>query len=201
MGAKVATRTKKGESASTPERILDAAVVEFSEHGFAGARMDRIAKRAGCNKQLIYHHYGGKEKLSDMVFGRMLTQQSEKFSDLPDSTLAIIDRLSEMINEKPEGIRLLLWERLSFDRILAEQARREHTCAMTQSFDKVEDEELRPYVVMALVALAAFPTLLPQFAVLGTGNTADSPEFKAQYRKAIEWILTHGLSLQDSNEG
>lgn len=35
---------------ATRERILEAAMAEFSAFGIAGARVDRIAKTAGCNK-------------------------------------------------------------------------------------------------------------------------------------------------------
>ena len=33
--------------------LLDAAQIEFADHGLAGARVDAIAARAGLNKQLI----------------------------------------------------------------------------------------------------------------------------------------------------
>jgi len=43
--------------------ILDAAREEFAGHGLAGARVDRIAERAGVNKRLIYYYFGGKDGL------------------------------------------------------------------------------------------------------------------------------------------
>ena len=44
-------------------RILDAAKNEFATYGLAGARVDRIAKRAGANKRMLYYHVGKKEHL------------------------------------------------------------------------------------------------------------------------------------------
>lgn len=44
-------------------RILEAATAEFANHGFGGARIDRIAKVAGANKRMIYYHVGNKESL------------------------------------------------------------------------------------------------------------------------------------------
>ncbi len=38
-------------------RILTAASDEFSQHGFDGARMARIARRAGVNKQLLFYYF------------------------------------------------------------------------------------------------------------------------------------------------
>ncbi|ASJ73324.1 TetR/AcrR family transcriptional regulator [Granulosicoccus antarcticus] len=43
--------------------ILDAALVEFSEKGFAGARVDTIATQAGVSKPMIYNYYGDKDDL------------------------------------------------------------------------------------------------------------------------------------------
>src|SRR6478609_4565979 len=47
--------------------ILAAARDEFAEHGLGGARMDRIAERAGLNKRLIYYYFEDKEKLFQAV--------------------------------------------------------------------------------------------------------------------------------------
>ena len=44
-------------------RILEAARLEFGDHGFAGARVERIAQRAGVNKQLLYYYFGSKRDL------------------------------------------------------------------------------------------------------------------------------------------
>jgi len=43
--------------------ILLAARDEFSAHGLAGARVDRIAERADVNKRLIYYYFGSKDDL------------------------------------------------------------------------------------------------------------------------------------------
>jgi hypothetical protein len=41
--------------ARTRERILAAALAEFAAKGFAGARVDLIARRARANKRMLYH--------------------------------------------------------------------------------------------------------------------------------------------------
>jgi len=45
------------------ERILQAATEEFARYGLGGARVDRIAVRAGANKRMLYYYYGNKEDL------------------------------------------------------------------------------------------------------------------------------------------
>ena len=50
--------------------ILAAALDEFAAHGLGGARMDRIAERAGVNKRLIYYYFESKESLFLAVLER-----------------------------------------------------------------------------------------------------------------------------------
>jgi AcrR family transcriptional regulator len=47
----------------TKRDILVAAREEFVEFGLDGARIDRIAERAGANKRMLYHYVGNKEAL------------------------------------------------------------------------------------------------------------------------------------------
>lgn len=54
--------------AVTRQRILEAATAEFVEAGFAGARIDRIARASGFNKQLIYRYFGNKQALYEAAF-------------------------------------------------------------------------------------------------------------------------------------
>jgi AcrR family transcriptional regulator len=44
-------------------RILAAAMAEFAQNGFGGARVNEIARRADTNKRMLYHYFGGKEGL------------------------------------------------------------------------------------------------------------------------------------------
>src|SRR5918994_5340298 len=47
----------------SPARILAAAAVEFAARGYAGARVDRIARRARVNKAMLYYHFRSKQGL------------------------------------------------------------------------------------------------------------------------------------------
>jgi TetR/AcrR family transcriptional regulator len=50
-------------SSGTRAAIMAAAVTEFANKGYDGARVDEIAMHAGVNKNLIYHHYQSKDGL------------------------------------------------------------------------------------------------------------------------------------------
>jgi AcrR family transcriptional regulator len=68
---KRAARKKMPFRARNPEAtradILAAACIEFANAGLGGARVDKIAARSGANKRMIYHYFGGKEKLFTAV--------------------------------------------------------------------------------------------------------------------------------------
>ncbi len=49
---------------STYARLMEAAWEELREHGFKGARLDRIAARAGVTKGALYHHFPDKRSLA-----------------------------------------------------------------------------------------------------------------------------------------
>jgi len=51
------------QSAKRKESILAAALEEFSARGFAAARLDDVARRAGVGKGTIYLHFRDKEML------------------------------------------------------------------------------------------------------------------------------------------
>jgi len=71
----------------SPDRILGAAALEFAERGFAGARVDRIARRAKVNKAMLYYHFKSKDRLYRTLLRRMFTLAAERLN-----TIARLDR-------------------------------------------------------------------------------------------------------------
>jgi AcrR family transcriptional regulator len=58
-----ATAVRARDPERTRARILEAATREFARHGLGGARVDRIAERAGANKRMLYYYFGDKDAL------------------------------------------------------------------------------------------------------------------------------------------
>lgn len=103
---------ENGPLSPARERILRAATAEFAEHGFAGARVDRIAASAGLNKERLYAYYGGKRGLFVGAVVEALRALDETLlssaSDLPD----LAGRMFDHVWDHPEFLRLLTWARL-----------------------------------------------------------------------------------------
>lgn len=102
----------KKKSDLTRLRLLEAAMEEFALYGFAGARVDRIAELAKCNKQAIYAYYESKEGLFDAVFQRMVDETIHAVPidafDLPKYAAGLFDHY----RLHPEVLRLGRWHAL-----------------------------------------------------------------------------------------
>jgi TetR/AcrR family transcriptional regulator len=72
------------EAAPGKEKILEAALTEFAERGFDGARVDRIASEAGVNKALIYYHFKSKEELYVATLNDLFGKAAPKHVVLPE---------------------------------------------------------------------------------------------------------------------
>jgi len=96
----------------TKARILDAALVEFSTHGVAGARVDRISATAGCNKNLLYVYFGSKENLFMTVLEQHLVRVYEDIPFTPDDLPGFAGRVFDFAMTRPDLMRLLAWSTL-----------------------------------------------------------------------------------------
>lgn len=103
---------------STEEKVIKAAIKEFAEHGFAGARMDRIAKNAKVNKAMIYYHYKSKEKLYEAILS-IHTEGIHNFvkniipngeADINQIYSLISNFLEYLNNLGPEFIKIMIRE-------------------------------------------------------------------------------------------
>lgn len=63
----VTDRFKKLDPAKQ-QRILDAAVEEFAQHGFIQASMNRVVQRLGIAKGSLFQYFGNKEGLFSFIF-------------------------------------------------------------------------------------------------------------------------------------
>jgi AcrR family transcriptional regulator len=97
---------------ATRERILDAALAEFSAHGIAGARVDRISQTAGCNKNLIYIYFEDKETLFTTVLHKHLMRVHEESPFTPDDLPGYAGKVFDFAMGNPDLVRLLAWSTL-----------------------------------------------------------------------------------------
>lgn len=113
---------RKRDPERTTADLLAAAESEFAEHGFAGARVDRIAAAAGCNKALIFSRFGDKEGLYRGVFAATHERWFPTLAELVGGLRAdsrgrfaasvelLVDWAIEFLLSEPQIARIALWE-------------------------------------------------------------------------------------------
>ena len=97
---------------ATKDRILDAALAEFSAHGIAGARVDRIAHAARCNKNLIYIYFEDKETLCATVLLKYCMRIHEERPFTPDDLPGYAAKVFDWAMANPDLMRLIAWSAL-----------------------------------------------------------------------------------------
>jgi AcrR family transcriptional regulator len=184
------TEGATGETKSS-EAILLAAVDEFSERGFDGARMEAIAERAGYNKSLVYRYFTDKKGLFEAVLRHKVEQRVDLAHRMPDELAAILEFWFEQSLRDPSYLRLLIREALNDtgDGIVEEASRRayylEHTDAIAsfQEAGRLSNEYDPAYLNLAMTALTLFPAVFPQLTRMITGRTPESRAFKRDWKR------------------
>jgi len=103
----------------TRSRILEAATKEFARFGLGGARVDRIASRAGANKRMLYYYFDDKEGLFLAVLehtyaGIRAAEQKLRLVDAPpvEAVARLVEFTWRYYLQHPEFLTLLNSENL-----------------------------------------------------------------------------------------
>lgn len=99
------------------ERILDAAMIVFSENGFKGATTIKIAKEAGVNEITIFRKFKSKENLLKAVIEKKLSETlarldlilcEEKSADVEACIKTLAISLNQFLDERMDFIFMLV---------------------------------------------------------------------------------------------
>src|SRR6266508_880149 len=95
-------------------RIVAAAREEFARRGFAGARVEQIAQRAGVNKQLLFYYYHSKRGLFQAVLAESAGELETALTSLSLPAGGPLERLRltlqaqfEFLARHPQMVALL----------------------------------------------------------------------------------------------
>lgn len=108
--------TDRELSPEKAEAILRGAMREFLEHGYAGARIDKIVEAAGVSKATLYRHFADKEALFTVLIQQMATETCV-FQQQPNSPLLLeepagflkqyANRMLDNVEQNPQRLTLL----------------------------------------------------------------------------------------------
>ncbi|NLM09766.1 MAG: TetR/AcrR family transcriptional regulator [Clostridiaceae bacterium] len=107
------------DSVETKAKILKTAERIFSEEGFDGARVDKIAKEAGVNKALIYYYFKSKNEILETILSNlfkdakdMLVQSARNIPDISsgDNYRKLFDTYIDFITRNRKIIKIAIAE-------------------------------------------------------------------------------------------
>lgn len=169
----------------TKHLLLEAAVEEFAEHGFAGARVNRIASRAAINKERLYEYFGNKAQLFEVVLQHELADVAAAVPLEPDSAGkldlgAYAGGVFDYHRERPHLLKLLHWEGLEPAGDNTNNAERSSMYAdkvdavrQGQAAGSVRSDIDAGALLYAVLALAAWRFAVPQATRLMLGSAGD----------------------------
>src|SRR5262245_58465692 len=190
--AKPATR----DPDRTQRVILAAALDEYSRHGPAGARVDRIAAAAGVNKRMIYHYFGSKDGLWASLLDAQWDAGPVLSTDSDVSIAAQLTNGAQHVATRPAITRLLAWEALSdvSGSAKSDSGRagswRDRVAALVaaQRDGRVSSRVDAAQLELALTALLLFPAVFPQITRMITGCAVDDPAFVTARAAFFQWF-------------
>ena len=181
----------------TKRRILAAALHEFALHGFAGARVDTIARRAGTNKRMLYHYFTDKDGLFCAVLRHKIYERQPQRAgggggpgirtgtvvraELPRHGLGAAAGLGI----PPAGPG----QNHGRGGTAASCPERHHAASKAgrRRADLIKGVEPQ-FLQLALAALTMFPIAMPQMTRLITGRSPDDARFQRDYARYLETI-------------
>ncbi|WP_121612766.1 TetR/AcrR family transcriptional regulator [Mesobacillus foraminis] len=181
----------------TRRKILDAAKEEFFAKGNSGARIESIAKRAGLNKQLIYHYFKGKDELINETIADFTSSIPTENLILPANPVNIAEfRYNVNKEHLMDFLKFTAWE--AIDQVPKNTNGEESRKKVLQSFVKdmtskqemgLVPEELDPSLITLMISsLTIYPLLYSNVTRMITGLEAEDPEFQKKWEEFLHLI-------------
>jgi AcrR family transcriptional regulator len=173
----------------TRERILSAALKEFAAKGFAGARVNSIARRAAINKRMLYHYFGDKEGLFRAVLRRKIAERQAWAENLSGDPAEGLPFWFEAACNDADWVRLLEWEALQSNsqKVIDDAKRRAATARglerirQRQARGQISSEFDPRHVMLAMRSLTMFPVAFPQLTEMIMGKSVFDPKFQQEH--------------------
>jgi AcrR family transcriptional regulator len=193
-------QNKRQLSIRNPERtrelILSAALKEFSQNGFAGARVDVVARRARVNKRMLYHYFTDKRGLFEEVLRRRMSDRNRWAA--PEDPAELAPFWFDLMWRDVDWIRLLEWEALQVAEhgIIAEEDRQKFLQGVLKRIREgqkkglIAEEYEADQILLSMMALTTFPIAFPQLTKLVTGLAVSSAQFHQQRLRFLRAFVT-----------
>ena len=185
-------------------RIIAAAREEFASQGLSGARVERIARRANVNKQLLFYYFRSKRGLFQSVLERAVAELEQALATATVRSGRVLDRLRgtlesqfDFLARHPDLVTLLSHaERPDAATPPYASAIRRLVVLLAegQGLGQVRDD-LDPHIAaaQALVLMIGYQRLEPLIATSAPPFGADEPALRERWRRSAVDLVVNGV--------
>jgi AcrR family transcriptional regulator len=191
-----------GSKSGVAKRILEAAVDEFAEYGFAGARVDRIASNARVSPRSLYYHFGNKHDLYLAVHKQLRAEHSTDFlqrastDSLPERLLANVELAARQRWHK--WARLMMWESLQPVGIPRDNEPVNGdilTLQVAREKGEIDPSLDVSMLALAFTAITFFPWIMPGEVKRTVGLNPTEPEFLRRQAELVNTLVARLATL------
>ncbi len=182
-------------NSDTRARIVAAARQELVSHGFAGARVDRIARLAGTSKERIYFYFKSKVEIAREVQADQANRFTTQVRFDPDNVEAFVADVFDFYYYNRDDVRLWLWFLLELgdtplppdDFRVVSVSKRVEAVRAAQAQGKIHPD-WDPVVLLNMISSLAMSHILAPVYVhelSDRGEAPTSPEWIERHRAAV----------------
>ena len=194
----------------TREKIFRAATEIFEEKGYAAARMQEIADRAGINKALLHYYFTTKEQLFMAVFQVLLKKMFDKIVSIFAEDISFREKIRRFLDEhiefliKNPNLPIFLLNEVSRNPSLADGLK--ETVQYGQLRDLIYEKHAKelkgygikkgdmPQLMITVVSMSVFPFAARDMLSLMMPHMDDNKKFSTFMRErkdfAADFIIT-----------
>ena len=104
-------------NAGSVEHVIDVAIAEFSNHGYAETKLDTVSKLSGMSKRMIHYHFGDKKGLYQQALATAAKRLNPSEGSLAVDSAVPVEGVRTLVDwmfrqhvEHPEAIKMMTME-------------------------------------------------------------------------------------------
>jgi AcrR family transcriptional regulator len=177
----------------TKKAILEAASKEFTEKGYAGARVSSIAKQANVNIQMIYHYFDTKEMLYTKTMEMHLEPLTRNANNVSIDPITYMGLRFQEYLKSSDYFRAATWEAAQADGFIMDETVRKQ--AVDNGINYIEalqrmgimHDKWDPRLFwLAMQSMMVYPIVFWQSTYFATGKMPTDPDFQKMWSEFLD---------------
>ena len=191
----------------TKSRILDAALVRFSEKGYEGTNIREVAESLGLGKSSLYRHFISKEEIWNTLIDELIRYYEERFGSvenlppIPQTAEELRSMTMRLINFTIHDEKIIRIRKI----LLTEQFRDDRVCELATRYFHANLEEMFAKIFSGMMdrgilkkddpGILAFSYTAPISSLVQLHDR--EPKREREIMEKLEQFITHFISVYE----